>query len=114
MSENLPMPSIVFSIWSDYWLSQGTQIPPFHYYKSTMSGGCIFFAPLGVGDVKPFIKSVSKDPDYFFRSEGEALIDQRRFHGHWSAFSVEIRSSVALSTYLTQHPEVPLKKGWFN
>jgi hypothetical protein len=85
-------PYAVFRLWADYWIGFGGNVPPLHQYKSTLSGGFLFVAPLSPADLGPFLDWASQHQDLLFQAEGSALLDEARWLGHWGCFSATVRA----------------------
>lgn len=82
------MAARAFSIWTDYWLSLGPKTPPLHLANYTADGGVLFIAPMGRPEVHTAIETIAKKSELSFLMEGESLIKEHTWFGHWCAFSV--------------------------
>jgi len=99
-----------FALWSQYWLELGPHTPPLHLSRYTMDGGVLFFAPMGRPEVQWFLDAEVKNPELVFLMEGESLIKDHTWYGHWCAFSVKARALVHIKTHPTPVPQQP--KRW--
>lgn len=99
-----------YSLWSRYWLELGPKIPPLHLSKYTASGGVLFFAPMGRPELQTFITAMSKDSDITFLMEGDAMIKEHSWLGHWCAFSIKAKALKKIPLRPSPPPRVP--GGW--
>lgn len=97
----------VFRLWADYWVGMGSDVPPLHHYKGTMSGGHLFVAPLSPPQLVPFLEWANKHPDLVFQSEGSALLSEVRWLGHWGCFSANVRVARIVRSMPPVAPQVP-------
>ena len=97
-------PYAVFRLWADYWASVRSDVPPLHFYKGTLSGGCLFVAPKSPPELASFLEWASHHPDLLFQNEGSALLDDTRWLGHWGCFSAQVR---AVRSVRPMPPQVP-------
>jgi hypothetical protein len=100
-------PYAVFRLWADYWASTGSDVPPLHHYKSTMSGAFLFVAPLSPPQLAEFLEWASRHQDLVFQSEGAALLDEMRWLGHWGCFSAQVRALRSVRRMPPQVPKLP-------
>lgn len=105
------MATRAFALWSDYWLTQGTQVPPLHLSKYTMDGGVLFFAPMGRPEVQLAIDEIAKRSELFFLMEGESMIKEHTWFGHWCGFSVKAKPLAKIQVHPTPRPRRPER--WF-
>jgi len=99
-----------YALWCDYWLSCQPKVPPLHLSKYTADGGVLFFAPLGRTEVQMFIDALAKNPELSFHMEGEWMIAEHTWFGHWCGFSAKARPFTAIPIHPVRRPKRP--KGW--
>jgi|GEM_PF-6802891 len=107
-----PLPSHFFGLWSDYWENQGFLTPPIHFYRETMSNGALLVSPVGDVQIKDFIKSQKDNKNYYFAPQGQSLLDERKWLGHWSSISIDLASPVLLPPVEPLNNRVPGTEGW--
>jgi hypothetical protein len=100
-------PYAVFRLWADFWVGAGSDVPPLHHYKSTMSGAFLFVAPLSRPQLAAFLEWASHHQDLAFQSEGVALLDEMRWLGHWGCFSAQVQSVRSVLPMPPRTPQVP-------
>ena len=100
----------VFSLWSGYWLELGPKTPPLHLSKYTMDGGVLFFAPMGRPELQDFIAAMTKNSDITFLMEGDAMIKEHSWLGHWCAFSTKVKTLKKIPLHPSPPSRVP--GGW--
>jgi len=107
-----PLPSHFFGLWSKYWSGLGFLTPPVHYYKETISSGALLVSPVSDEQMSSFVKSQEANTNYHFAAQGQTLLDERVWLGHWSSVSIDIAASANLP--LMNHPSirVPGTEGW--
>ena len=101
------MATRAFVLWSDFWLTQGPHIPPLHLSKYTMEGGVLFYAPMGRVEVQMAIDEIAKRSELFFIMEGESMIKEHTWLGHWCGFSVRAKPLAKIQIHPTPRPRRP-------
>lgn len=107
-----PLPSHFYGLWSDYWNDLGFLTPPIHFYKETISNGALLVSPVGDAQIKDFIKSQKENKYYYFAPQGQSLLDERRWLGHWSSISIDFTSPARLPLINPLNNQVPGTEGW--
>ncbi len=104
---DIGMAARAFSLWSDYWLSLGPKTAPLHLSKYTADGGVLFIAPMGRPEVQEAIDAIAKKSELSFLMEGESLIKEHTWFGHWCAFSVKAKPMARVQLHPTPVPMRP-------
>lgn len=107
-----PLPNHFYGLWSDYWSDLGFLTPPIHFYKETISNGALLVSPVGDAQIQNFVKSQKENKNYFFAHQGQSLLDERRWLGHWSSISIDFTSPARLPLINTLNNQVPGTEGW--
>ena len=107
-----PLPSHFYGLWSEYWNNLGHLTPPVHYYKETIGSGALMVTAVGETQIKEFIKSQKNSTKYLFAAQGQALLDERRWLGHWSTISIDFYTPALLPLINPLNTPVPGTEGW--
>ena len=107
-----PLPSHFYGLWSEYWNNLGFLTPPIHHYKETISNGALLVSPVGNDQIKEFIKSQKCNPNYLFEAQGQSLLDERKWLGHWSSISIDFYTPALIPLTNPLNNRVPGTEGW--
>ena len=99
-----------YALWCDYWLNFQQRVPPLYLSKYTADGGVLFFAPLGRTELQMVIDGLANNPELSFHMEGEWMIAEHTWFGHWCGFSAKARPFTAIPIHPVRKPKRP--KGW--
>jgi len=85
---------MVWSLWANFWTSQGDLIPPLHYLR--MGGGEDFIFVSGVSEkqLDGFLLAVKSVPELEFKKQGGWWLHSSHWFGHWTNFSATIRPAL--------------------
>ena len=107
-----PLPSHFYGLWSQYWSDTGYLTPPIHYLRETISNGALLVTAVGDEELKKFINSQKENRIYHFALQGQSLLDERRWLGHWASISIDFAIPGLLPPINPNKSPVPGMEGW--
>lgn len=107
-----PLPSHFYGLWTEYWSNAGYLTPPIYYLKETMSNGALLVTMVGDDQLKEFISSQKNNANYYFSLQGQTLLDERRWLGHWTTISIDFVVPGLIPPSNADKNRVPGTEGW--